>query len=162
MNTYVPIFRGLDASGGRKQRTNRHTHARTHAHTRDNYSNPRCAHARRGLIKHSDLCRGLIKHSDLYQEWCQSSYNGLGSYTKKLRQTSVTISFQFCVDIIQFNYLFQHYLVHLFHQYVLTVLVILTDEPIQRIINQSNCTCGYMIFSQITQKSVHSFIWWPN
>ena len=145
MNTYVPIFRGLDASGGRKQRTNRHTHARTHAHTRDNYSNPRCTHARRGLIKHSDLCRGLIKHSDLLVQvsrWCQSSYNGLGSYTKKLRQTSVTISFQFCVDIIQFNYLFQHYLVHLFHQCMLTVLVILTDEPIQRIINQINqCNC---------------------
>ena len=106
---YVPIFRGLDASGGRKQRTNRHTHARTHAHTRDNYSNPRCAHARQGLIKHSDLCRG---HSDLLVQVSRvvsifgSSYNGLGSYTKKLRQTSVTISFQFCVDIIQFNYLF--------------------------------------------------------
>ena len=28
--------------------TNRHTH--THTNTRDNYSNPRCAHARRGLI----------------------------------------------------------------------------------------------------------------
>ena len=37
----VPIFRGLDARrGGRKLRTD----------TRDNYSNPRCAHARRGLI----------------------------------------------------------------------------------------------------------------
>ena len=40
VNTYVPIFRGLDARGGRKLRI----------HTRDNYSNPRCAHARRGLI----------------------------------------------------------------------------------------------------------------
>ena len=39
MNTYVPIFRGLDARGGRKLRTN----------TRDNYSNRRCAHARRWL-----------------------------------------------------------------------------------------------------------------
>ena len=28
--------------------TNRHTHT----HTRDNYSNPRCAHVRRGLIMH--------------------------------------------------------------------------------------------------------------
>ena len=44
MNTYVPIFRGLDARGGRKLRTD------THTNTRDNYSNPRCAHARRGLI----------------------------------------------------------------------------------------------------------------
>ena len=35
MNTYVPIFRGLDARGGRKLRTD--------AHTRDNYSNPCCA-----------------------------------------------------------------------------------------------------------------------
>ena len=58
--------------------TNEQTHTRTHTHTRDNYSNPRCAHAR----------RGLIKHSDLYQEWCQSSYNGLGSYTKKT-QTNI-------------------------------------------------------------------------
>ena len=37
MNTYVPIFRDLDARGGRKIRTD------TQAHTRDNYSNPRCA-----------------------------------------------------------------------------------------------------------------------
>ena len=44
MNTYVPIFRDLDARGGRKLRTD------THTNTRDNYSNPRCAHARRGLI----------------------------------------------------------------------------------------------------------------
>ena len=41
VNTYVPIFRSLDARGGRKLRTD--------THTRDNYSNPRCAHARRGL-----------------------------------------------------------------------------------------------------------------
>ena len=47
VNTYVPIFRGLDARGGRKLRTDTHTH--THTNTRDNYSNPRCAHARRGL-----------------------------------------------------------------------------------------------------------------
>ena len=26
-----------------------HTYTHTHTHTRDNYSNPRCAHARRGL-----------------------------------------------------------------------------------------------------------------
>ena len=42
VNTYVPIFRGLDARSGRK--------LRTHTHTRDNYSNLHCAHARRGLI----------------------------------------------------------------------------------------------------------------
>ena len=46
VNTYVPIFRGLDAHGGRKLRTDTHTHT----HTRDNYSNPRCTHARRGLM----------------------------------------------------------------------------------------------------------------
>ena len=33
VNTYVPIFRGLDAHGGRKLRTD------IHSHTRDNYSN---------------------------------------------------------------------------------------------------------------------------
>ena len=27
VNTYVPIFRGLDARGGRKLRTDTHTHA---------------------------------------------------------------------------------------------------------------------------------------
>ena len=48
MNTYVPIFRGLDARGGRKLRTDTHTHT----NTRDNHSNPRCAHARRGLINY--------------------------------------------------------------------------------------------------------------
>ena len=31
-NTYVPIFRGLDARGGRKLQTDTHTH--THTHTR--------------------------------------------------------------------------------------------------------------------------------
>ena len=29
-STYVPIFRGLDARGGRKLRTNTHTHIHTH------------------------------------------------------------------------------------------------------------------------------------
>ena len=51
VNTYVPIFRGLDARGGRKLRIDTHTHTHTYTQTRDNYSNPRCAHARRGLIK---------------------------------------------------------------------------------------------------------------
>ena len=35
MNTYVPIFRGLDARGGRKLRTDTHMHTPT----QDNYSN---------------------------------------------------------------------------------------------------------------------------
>ena len=35
MNTYVPIFRGLDARGGRILRTD------THTNTRDNFGNPR-------------------------------------------------------------------------------------------------------------------------
>ena len=48
VNTYVPIFRGLDARGGRKLRTDRQTHIETHTHTRDNYSNTRCAHAFKG------------------------------------------------------------------------------------------------------------------
>ena len=34
MNTYVLIFRGLDARGGIKLRTDTHTY--THTHTRDN------------------------------------------------------------------------------------------------------------------------------
>ena len=36
VNTYVPIFRGLDAHGGRKLRTDTHTHTHIHTHT-DNY-----------------------------------------------------------------------------------------------------------------------------
>ena len=46
VNTYVPIFQGLDARGGRKLLTDTHTCT----HTRDNYSNLRCVHACRGLI----------------------------------------------------------------------------------------------------------------
>ena len=30
VNTYVPIFRGLNARGGRKLRTDTHTHTHTH------------------------------------------------------------------------------------------------------------------------------------
>ena len=41
VNMYVPIFLDLNARGGRKLRTD--------THTWDNYSNPRCAHAHRGL-----------------------------------------------------------------------------------------------------------------
>ena len=41
--------------------TNRHTHTHRHTHTRDNYSNPRCAHARRGLITGT----GLVAHGVL-------------------------------------------------------------------------------------------------
>ena len=33
VNTYVPIFRGLDARGGRKLRTDTHTRTHTHPHT---------------------------------------------------------------------------------------------------------------------------------
>ena len=42
VNTYISIFRCLDVRGGRK--------LQKHTHTQDNYSNPCCAHARRGLI----------------------------------------------------------------------------------------------------------------
>ena len=65
MNTYVPIFRGLDARGGRKLRTDTHTHTHTHCtHTWDNYSNRRCAHARRGLIKFLSVLLLLSHCSD--------------------------------------------------------------------------------------------------
>ena len=47
MNTYVPIFRDLNTCGGRKLRTD----LDTHTHTQDNYSNPRCTHAHRGLTR---------------------------------------------------------------------------------------------------------------
>ena len=33
LNTYIPIFRGLDARGGRKLRTDTHTHTHTRTHT---------------------------------------------------------------------------------------------------------------------------------
>ena len=36
VNTYAPIFRGVDAREGRKLYTNTHTH--THTHTRDSHS----------------------------------------------------------------------------------------------------------------------------
>ena len=46
------IFRGLDAHGGRK--------LRTEIHTRDNYSNPRCVHVCRGLVTVL-LCPAIYK-----------------------------------------------------------------------------------------------------
>ena len=73
MNTYVSIFRGLDARGGRKLRTDTHTH--THTNTRDNYSNPCCAHARRGLIntcRRQESLRMMLKHNS--QLNCSCSY----------------------------------------------------------------------------------------
>ena len=33
MNTYVPVFLGLDVRGGRKLQTDRHTHTHTHGIT---------------------------------------------------------------------------------------------------------------------------------
>ena len=33
MNTFIPIFRGLDTRGGRKLRTDTQTHTHTHTHT---------------------------------------------------------------------------------------------------------------------------------
>ena len=44
MNTYVHIFLGLDARGGRKLRTD------TQIHTYNTHSNARCADARRVLM----------------------------------------------------------------------------------------------------------------
>ena len=60
---YVPIFWGLDARGGRKLRTDTHTYT----HPRDNYSNPRCAHACRGLTSViQSLDQGVVKALNVY------------------------------------------------------------------------------------------------
>ena len=48
VNTYVPIFRGLDARGGRKLR--KHTHTHTHTHTHETTTVTLTTHARQGLI----------------------------------------------------------------------------------------------------------------
>ena len=37
-----------------------HTHTYTHTYTHDNYSNPRCAHAHRGLITPHNLDRIVV------------------------------------------------------------------------------------------------------
>ena len=74
VNTYVPIFRGLDARGGRKLRTDIHTHTyiHTHTHTRDNYSNPRCMHACRVLNNNTQIAAiapsPLTMHPQLWAE----------------------------------------------------------------------------------------------
>ena len=39
VNTYIPIFRGLDERGGRKLRTGTHTRTHRQSHTRENHSN---------------------------------------------------------------------------------------------------------------------------
>ena len=41
VNKYAPIFRGVDARGGRKLYTNRHTHTHTHTHTHHGYLSSR-------------------------------------------------------------------------------------------------------------------------
>ena len=57
VNTYIPIFRDLYTRGGRKLRTD------THTHTRDNYSNPRCKEsAQRVNYFFSCLCNLLQPH----------------------------------------------------------------------------------------------------
>ena len=51
------------------------THTHTHTNTRDNYSNPRCAHARRGLIntcRRQESLRMMLKHNS--QLNCSYSY----------------------------------------------------------------------------------------
>ena len=49
VNTYIPIFRGLDAGGGRKLQTHicARTHARTHTHTH--------THTHTGQLKYPSL-----------------------------------------------------------------------------------------------------------
>ena len=55
--------------------TNRHTYTHTHTHTRDNYSNPRCTHARRGLIKllEAGITRLLMKFKVMMAFLCNST-----------------------------------------------------------------------------------------
>ena len=48
VNTYVPIFRGLDARGGRKLRTDTHTHTHTHTHIH--------THIHTGQLQQPSLC----------------------------------------------------------------------------------------------------------
>ena len=60
VNTYAPIFRGVDARGGRKLYTNRHTHTRD-SHSDDNnkdYSK-RCSSI--GLIQRTVYIRTYAK-----------------------------------------------------------------------------------------------------
>ena len=59
MNTYVPIFRSLDARGDRKLRTDKQ---------RDNYC-PRCAHARRGLITLGNQLESWIYNYAIYKHY---------------------------------------------------------------------------------------------
>ena len=44
VNTYAPIFRGVDARGGRKLYTNRHAHTRdSHSHDNNKDYSKRCS-----------------------------------------------------------------------------------------------------------------------
>ena len=47
------------------------THTHTYMHTRDNYGNPRCAHARRGLTsvkRYDTIALGLLKKEEEEEE----------------------------------------------------------------------------------------------
>ena len=53
VHTYISGTRCMwwQKTTNRQTDTDTHTHTHTYTHTRDNYNNPRCAHARRALMK---------------------------------------------------------------------------------------------------------------
>ena len=48
-----------------------HIHTYTHTYTHDNYSNPRCAHAHRGLIIKANTASLLAQYN--YGQYCTQS-----------------------------------------------------------------------------------------
>ena len=80
-------------------RTHAHTHTHTHTHTPDNYSNPRCAHARRELI--------IIKRVNGALEDCCTRFENLpvAQLTRKTgnlgtRGTGIRFLFLTLIDIL--------------------------------------------------------------
>ena len=65
VNTYVPIFQGLDARGGRKLRTDTHTHTHTYTHTNtscgEEYLNLVQATIILGLLRRRRRCRRTFR-----------------------------------------------------------------------------------------------------
>ena len=103
-------------SGHTHTHTHTYTHTHTHTHTHDNYSNHRCAHARRGLTS------GIDNHRQ-YAVTEEHDYNL--AHTISLAQRDASKDAMHAIEVVGEQYLLVKVVMHLF------VGLMLVDEHSQ-------------------------------